>query len=147
MSVSPFALPSLAPYLLMTRAFPAGQSDITLEDAEKWIDMLMRQKYPALEPLALAAVMHVVRASYLYARGHQANSTASTAATAAPSTTIDSSSSSSNNTNSTEASSRPMALTRVVADVSTVAIGFFYALAHVYRRHFLPLRVAQRHAR
>ncbi|XP_050701319.1 cocaine esterase-like isoform X3 [Eriocheir sinensis] len=92
-----------------------GQSDITLEDAEKWIDMLMRQKYPALEPLALAAVMHVVRASYLYARGHLANSTATTTAT--PSTTIDSSNSSSSNTNTTEASSRSMALTRVVADL------------------------------
>lgn len=48
----------------------SGHDDISLVDAEKWMDMLMRQKFPELEPLALAAVMHAVRASYLYRNGY-----------------------------------------------------------------------------
>ncbi|KAG0722976.1 Neuroligin-3 [Chionoecetes opilio] len=91
-----------------------GQSDITLEDAEKWIDMLMKQKYPALEPLALAAVMHVVRASYLYARGHLANSTTTTTTTT---TTPPSTPSTRTNSSITPTTGRSMALTKVVADL------------------------------
>ncbi|XP_066965031.1 bile salt-activated lipase-like isoform X2 [Macrobrachium rosenbergii] len=48
------------------------QDNISLLEAEKWIDYLMRQKYPDLEPLPLAAVLHAVRASYLYRYGYEA---------------------------------------------------------------------------
>ncbi|XP_045115752.1 neuroligin-2-like isoform X2 [Portunus trituberculatus] len=98
--------------------FSKRQSDITLEDAEKWIDMLMKQKYPALEPLALAAVMHVVRASYLYARGHLANSTTTTTTSTTAITPTDVTATASNTTsNNTSTTGRSMALTKVVADL------------------------------
>nr|XP_045605254.1 pyrethroid hydrolase Ces2a-like [Procambarus clarkii] len=50
--------------------FRKRSNHISLSDAENWIDMLMQQKFPELEPLPLAAVMHAVRASYLYRHGY-----------------------------------------------------------------------------
>ncbi|XP_042226837.1 carboxylesterase 1E-like isoform X2 [Homarus americanus] len=51
-------------------SFPPENIDLSLGDAEKWMDMLMKLNFPELEPLALAAVRHAVRASYLYRNGY-----------------------------------------------------------------------------
>lgn len=69
------SLPAVPLIMTLTRDevsiwFRNRHNDISLVDAEKWMDMLMRQKFPELEPLALAAVMHAVRASYLYRNGY-----------------------------------------------------------------------------
>ncbi|XP_042875117.1 acetylcholinesterase-like isoform X1 [Penaeus japonicus] len=43
---------------------------IELSKAEDWLDIIMKQKFPDLEPRALAAVLHAVRAAYIYRNGY-----------------------------------------------------------------------------
>nr|XP_053639879.1 pyrethroid hydrolase Ces2a-like isoform X2 [Cherax quadricarinatus] len=56
--------------------FRKRNNNISLTDAEEWMDMLMKQKYPELDALPLASVTHAVRAAYLYLHGHHATNAA-----------------------------------------------------------------------